>query len=222
MEIRIRATGQVVTESDFRAMHPDTKGPIAAMMGQFDADPVLEAPAPAVNDFQTAQRNGAVQDALGNWVYAWTVRNWTQPEIDAYAKSGKLAAWNRIKAHRDFLELNGVFVAGKWFHSDEKSQIKHLGLKDRARDLLAAGGALSDPIKVLGQPVYWQSIDNTPVLVTAQLAFDLVNAVGELQARVFVIAKQHRAQMEGAVNPGAYNHLATGPAWPATYIPPKT
>lgn len=86
MEIRIRETGQVVSEREFRSMHPHTSFPATlspAILADFGADPVLEAPAPTVTQYQSAQRNGVEQDALGNWVYAWTVRNWTAEEIAA-------------------------------------------------------------------------------------------------------------------------------------------
>lgn len=85
-EVRIRATGEVVTEQAFRAMHPRTSFPrvlTTEIFSDFGADPVLESPAPAVTQYQSAMRAGVAQDALGNWVQAWTVRDWSAEEIQA-------------------------------------------------------------------------------------------------------------------------------------------
>jgi hypothetical protein len=95
--IRIRETGQVVSENEFRAMHPNTSGPITALMEQFGADPILQAPMPETTRFQSAVRNGVVQDSLGNWVQAWTVVDWTQEQIDAAIEQ----QWVQVKAERD-------------------------------------------------------------------------------------------------------------------------
>lgn len=86
MEIRIQETGAVVTEHEFRAMHPNVSFPAvlsATTLDDFGADVVLAAPTPSVTETQTAYRNGVVQDGLGNWVCAWTVRDLTAEEIEA-------------------------------------------------------------------------------------------------------------------------------------------
>ena len=84
IEIRIRSTGQVVTEREFRAMHDNVVFPFVmapSVLNEFGADAVLAAPAPTVAENQTYSRNGATQDVKGNWVYAYAVRNLTQEEI---------------------------------------------------------------------------------------------------------------------------------------------
>lgn len=105
MEIRIRETGAVVTENEFRTMHPNTSGPIAAMMEQFDADPVLEAPAPTVQWNQTAQRkigvDAAVWNGLNNWVQAWQVIDWSQEQIDTTVAQARLAKNTEIDRARE-------------------------------------------------------------------------------------------------------------------------
>lgn len=90
MEIRIRETGAVISEHEFRAMHPNVSFPAQLspqVLADFGADPVLGAPAPTVAETQTAYRNGVTQDALGNWVHAWAVRDIPQEELDAAAAS---------------------------------------------------------------------------------------------------------------------------------------
>lgn len=46
--------------------------------------------------------------------------------------------WDAIKAERDRRKAGGFKVGALWFHSDADSRIQHLGLKDNARDQLAA------------------------------------------------------------------------------------
>lgn len=123
-------------------------------------------------------------------------------------------AWDAIKARRDALKSAGVQVGEHWFHSDADSRIQHLGLKDKARDLLAAGGAMTDAITILGQPVPWKTLSGAFVPMTAQLAFDIVTAVGNLDARAFAAAESHRQAMEAAADPLTYDFSA---GWPASY-----
>jgi len=124
------------------------------------------------------------------------------------------AIWELIKAERDRRKAGGFKVGTDWFHSDADSRIQHLGLKDKARDLLAAGGAMTDNLTILGQPVRWKTMDGSFAIVTAQLAFDIVAAAGDLDARLFAVAETHRAAMEAAADPAAYDFSV---GWPATF-----
>lgn len=86
MEFRIRQSGAVVSDDELRAEHPTVALPAvldAATLDALGADPVLASPPPDVTEFQSALRDGVVQDGLGNWVYAWRVEDWTQEQIDA-------------------------------------------------------------------------------------------------------------------------------------------
>lgn len=127
--------------------------------------------------------------------------------------------WMQIKAERDLRKVGGfkVEVAPgefKWFHGDVYSRTQHLGLKDKARDLLAAGGSLSDPIQADGQDVEWKTMDGTFVVITAQLAFDLVEAAGDADAKIHLAAEVHRAAMEASGDPGSYDFSG---GWPLMY-----
>lgn len=126
----------------------------------------------------------------------------------------KAAKWEAIKAERDRRKAGGLKVGALWFHSDADSRIQHLGLKDKARDLLAAGGVVTDNLTILGQPVRWKTIDGSSATVTAELAFDIVAAAGDLDARLFAVAETHRAAMEAAADPSAYDFSA---GWPETF-----
>lgn len=75
MEIRLRATGQVVFESEFRALHPNTSFPpqlSEALINNFDADIVFEGPQAQPTRYQTAYRDG-VQQINGKWYTKWAV-----------------------------------------------------------------------------------------------------------------------------------------------------
>lgn len=126
----------------------------------------------------------------------------------------KATKWEAIKAERDRRKSSGFKVATLWFHSDADSRIKHLGLKDKARDLLAAGGVMADNLTILGQPVRWKTMDGSFATITAQLAFDIVAAGGDLDARLFAVAETHRAAMEAASDPAIYDYSA---GWPETF-----
>lgn len=112
IEFRLRDSGQVVTEHEYRAMHPNVSFP--AVLAPDDADPVLQSPAPATSPHQSAVRGGVVQDARGNWVYAWTVVDWTQEQIDAAAQANVPATVSMRQARLALLAaglLPGVAAA---------------------------------------------------------------------------------------------------------------
>lgn len=109
-----------------------------------------------------------------------------------------------------------VLIGGvtKWFHSDEFSLTQHLGLKDKARDLLAAGGVMTDDISIAGQPVSWSTMDGSQVQITAQVAFDIVAAGALNQALIFAASQAHEAAINAATNLDNYDAL-TG--WPSVF-----
>ena len=100
MEYRIQSTGEVKTQSDVRRMHSNTSLPrvwdanVCAALG---IDPVLEAPKPEVTGYTQAVRNGATQDAKGNWVQAWSVvdmfQDYTDDEGVTHTKADQEAAY---------------------------------------------------------------------------------------------------------------------------------
>lgn len=126
--------------------------------------------------------------------------------------------WERIKAERDRRKFGGFKVkvgsSNKWFHSDSDSRIQHLGLKDKARDLIAGGSQMTDKLTILGQTVKWKTMDGSFVDVSAQVAFDIVSAAGDLDAQLFVAAETHKAAMEASADPSAYDFSGS---WPKIY-----
>ncbi len=75
MEIRIRETGAVVTDSEFRAMHPNTGFPqvlIEEILDAFGADPVFNGPQAQPTRYQVAYRDG-VEQVNGKWYTKFAV-----------------------------------------------------------------------------------------------------------------------------------------------------
>jgi hypothetical protein len=71
MEYRIQSTGEVKTQGEVRRMHSNTSLPKvwdANVCTALGIDPVLAAPKPDTTGYTQAVRNGATQDANGNWV----------------------------------------------------------------------------------------------------------------------------------------------------------
>lgn len=75
MEIRIRETGAVVTDSEFRAMHPNTGFPqvlVEEILDAFGADPVFNGPQAQPSRYQVAFRDG-VEQVNGKWYTKFSV-----------------------------------------------------------------------------------------------------------------------------------------------------
>ena len=76
MEYRIQSTGELKSQGEVRRMHSNTSLPKvwdANVCSALGIDPVLAAPKPETTGYTQAVRNGATQDANGNWVQAWSV-----------------------------------------------------------------------------------------------------------------------------------------------------
>lgn len=84
MEIRLRDTGQVMTESEFRAAHPNTSFPqqlTVELLNGFDADVVIEGAQASPTRYQTSFRDG-VEEVNGKWFTKYSVA-----EMDDEAKA---------------------------------------------------------------------------------------------------------------------------------------
>lgn len=71
MQIRIRETGQVVFESEFRSLFPDTSFPqqlTEDLLNDFGADVVFNGPQPQATRYQIVRADGVEQDDEGRWL----------------------------------------------------------------------------------------------------------------------------------------------------------
>jgi hypothetical protein len=100
MEYRIQSTGEVKTQGEVRRMHSNTSLPKvwdANVCTALGIDPVLAAPKPDTTGYTQAVRNGATQDANGNWVQAWSVvdmfADYTDDEGVTHTKAEHEAAY---------------------------------------------------------------------------------------------------------------------------------
>lgn len=127
--------------------------------------------------------------------------------------------WESIKEYRDSRKFKGIYVSGKWFHNDADSRTQWLGLKDKARDVLAAGGTTST-VLTINHPVYgvvpinWNTMDNSSIPVTVQLAFDVVNNTGDMDGILYGVALYHKSYLYASATPETYNYKI---GWPAIY-----
>ena len=111
MEIRIRESGAVVTESEFRAMYPDTSFPQVLaedLLDNFGADPVLNGPQAQPNRYQTAYRDG-VEQINGKWYTKYSVADMddeAKAALDAQQAASMRAERNRRIAECDWTQLS--------------------------------------------------------------------------------------------------------------------
>lgn len=110
MEIILRSTGQVMTESEFRAAHPNTSFPqqlTVELLDGFDADPVLNGAQPSAGRYQTVARDG-VEEVNGNWFTKFVLVDMDADAIaavDAQAAASARAERNRKLAESDWTQL---------------------------------------------------------------------------------------------------------------------
>ena len=100
MEYRIQSTGELKSQGELRRMHSNTSLPKvwdANVCTALGIDPVLAAPKPDTTGYTHAVRNGATQDANGNWVQAWSVvdmfTDYTDDEGVTHTKAEQEAAY---------------------------------------------------------------------------------------------------------------------------------
>ena len=77
-DYRHKTTGEVKSQGEWRRHHANTSFPRIWTQATLDSlmlDPVFPTPQPDAGQYQTAVRDGVEQDAKGNWVERWTIRD---------------------------------------------------------------------------------------------------------------------------------------------------
>lgn len=114
MLLRIRETGQVVTEYEFRQLNNTTSFSDQLTIDNLDlfgADPVLPAPQPTPGEFETVSLNGAVKDSKGNWIENWVITPMFSKYTDADGKVHTVSQQqqeytaNKLNQQRQFMVL---------------------------------------------------------------------------------------------------------------------
>lgn len=148
---------------------------------------------------------------FNQYVKAWRAAG--EPPVRSLSEI-RADQWAAIKSRRENAKQGGYLCHEKWFHSDDASRVQQLGLKDKARDLIAAGGAMSDIITIGNEPLMWKTMDGTFIAITAQIAYDLIDACSLLDAFAFTVAEQHRQAMFASADPANYDYSQ---GWPESY-----
>ena len=98
-DYRIQETGAVVTEHEFRGLHPTTSFPSVIteeMANDFGADVVFEGPQPTATKYQVVYRDG-VEEIDGQRFTKYAVADMEQEAIDALTEQ----QWDRIRRDRN-------------------------------------------------------------------------------------------------------------------------
>lgn len=76
MELRVRETGQVITDEEFRSLHPNTSFPqvlTSDILDEFGVDPILEGPqATTTPPYEISVRQG-IEEINGKWFTKYVV-----------------------------------------------------------------------------------------------------------------------------------------------------
>ena len=157
----------------------------------------------------------------GSYSTAWPCQTWHREEIEAAIESGlTIEPWKTaeeikeeaissktiaIKAMRDERTQNGGFhvtVDGvkKWFHSDTKSRAQQLALA-QAADALPAD-------------LQWKTMDGSFVLMTSDLAKQIVSNAIYQESATYLVAETHLTALVASSTPETYDYSTN---WPLIY-----
>lgn len=104
-----------------------------------------------------------------------------------------------IRAERDRRKFNGVFVSGKWIHTDTYSRTQWMGMV-----MMGAGIPAID----------WTTMDGTSIRTSQALASAVFAATATMDVTLFAYAKSLIAAVEASSTPQAVD-IVTG--WPVTF-----
>ena len=156
-EYRNRSTGEVKSQGAIRKSMPNTSLPriwteeICDFLG---IDPVLEAPAPTPSgECKSVGRNGVVQDANGNWVFAWVERDMFSDYVNdegvtvtkaeqeqAYTARKNAQAATIARAERDKLIASCDWMAIKAFEAGTTVATEWATYRQALRDVPLQAG----------------------------------------------------------------------------------
>lgn len=112
-EYRIRETGAVVTESELRAMHPNTSFPYVLteeLVNDLGADVVFEGPQPTATKYQVVYRDG-VEQIEGKWYTKYSVADMddeAKAAVDAATIVANKTTRNQKLTDTDWTQLTDV------------------------------------------------------------------------------------------------------------------
>ena len=132
-EYRIRESGDIKSQGEIRAMHKNTSFPRVWRENVHESigiDPVLITPKPEASaPYKIVVRNGAVEDANGNWVQAWVEQDMFatdddstkaeketeyQARLDVASSASARKDRDRRLAETDWLALSDTTMSSEW------------------------------------------------------------------------------------------------------------
>lgn len=98
---RDKTTGEVKSQGEWRAAHPNVSMPKVwneSTLEALNLDPVLETamPTEGVGAYQNAIKNGVEQNSDGDWVEAWQIVNMFSDDSDLGTKAEQEAAYQTV------------------------------------------------------------------------------------------------------------------------------
>ena len=146
-EYRHKATGEVKTQGEWRSANPNISMPRTWNQNVLDAlniEAVFETPKPGVGPYQYVARNGVVQDAKGNWVTAWEVREMFATDEDgtkAEKEAAYQAALDATAAKSARSQRDSLLAATDWMAlSDVTMSAEMATYRQALRDITAQEG----------------------------------------------------------------------------------
>ena len=151
MEFRVRSSGELKTQGEIRKLNPNVSLPKVWDSNVYDAlgiDPVFETPKPdTTGDYKVVVRDGAEQDANGNWVQAWVERDMFsdttedgvtttkaeheaayQTMLDTEAAKAVRAERDRKLEETDWMGLSDVTMSAEW--ATYRQSLRDISLQD--------------------------------------------------------------------------------------------
>lgn len=159
----------------------------AISVSKSDASTAMNLPSGSTHDF----------DNDGNLI----VTNAPAPTAAQIKAKAAAERWEAIKAERDRrIQTGGYKVGTKWFHSDTFSRTQQMGLV-----MLGANIPANTP---------WKTMGSTTVTMTQALAGQIFATAAASDIAIFAAAEAHRAAMEAAADPAAYDFSG---GWPKVF-----
>lgn len=166
---------------------------------QFRVVPLTVTEPPAIDTLtQNVVRDGC-EKVDGEWRYKWRIEALDAPTIATNLAAAKSTRHAAIRAERDRRKFNGVFVSGKWIHSDTYSRTQWMGMVMMGASVPA---------------IEWTTMDNSTITTSQTLASQVFSATAALDAALFAYAKSLIALVDASNDPGSVN-ITTG--WPLTF-----
>ena len=141
------------------------------------------------------------EERSARWRAEWAAEKAASEKKSAEAAEikSKAAEYDAIKAERDRRKFNGVFISGKWIHTDTYSRTQWVGM------VMMGAGIPAIP---------WTTMDNTTITTSQALAGAVFQGIAQLDAALFAYAKSLIDQVDVSSEPQNID-IMTG--WPTTF-----